>query len=148
MKGADAAVDAARSFVHAVAWGEHRTVWELLALDGRKAVLRVALGRGMDDVLASRLREDRAEAQELDAFLTDLVNGLRADLAGADLDTVGFEPAAATGGDRSVSVVLTTPTAPEIARHGIESLPIATVQLVAEGTNGWRVASIAPRLAK
>lgn len=147
MTGTDTAVDVARSFVHAVAWGEHRTVWELLAQDGRKAVLRVALGRGMDDVLASRLREDRAEADELDEFLTDLVNGLRADLAGADLDSVGFEPAEAAPDARAVSVMLTTPTAPEIARHGIESLPIATLELVTDGTT-WRVASIAPRLAK
>ncbi len=147
MTGSAAALDVSRSFVHAVAWGEHRTVWELLARDGRKAVLRVALGRGMDDVLASRLREDRAEADELDAFLTDLVNGLRADLAGADLDTVGFELVDATPDARSVSVTLTTPTAPEIARHGIENLPIATLELVAEGT-AWRVAAIAPRLAK
>ncbi|MBA3286970.1 MAG: hypothetical protein H0U21_02945 [Acidimicrobiia bacterium] len=146
MSGADAAVDAARAFVHAVAWGEHHTVWKLLARDGRKAVLRVALGRGMDDVLASRLREDRAETDELDAFLTDLVNGLRADLQGADLDTVGFEPVDAMTDDRSVSVVLTTPTAPEIARHGIDSLPIATLELVEEDST-WRVVAIRPRLA-
>lgn len=141
-------MDVSRSFVHAVAWGEHRTVWELLAREGRKTVLRVALGRGMDDVLASRLREDCAEPHELDAFLTDLVNGLRADLAGADLDTVGFEPSdAATTDARAVSILLTTPTAPEIARHGIESLPIATLELVVEDST-WRVARIAPRLAK
>ncbi len=140
-------MDVSRSFVHAVAWGEHRTVWELLAQEGRKTVLRVALGRGMDDVLASRLREDCAEPHELDAFLTDLVNGLRADLAGADLDTVGFEPADVASDVGAVSILLTTPTAPEIARHGIESLPIATLELVAEDTT-WRVARIAPRLAK
>lgn len=147
MSGVQTAVAAARSFVHAVAWGEHQTVWELLAPDGRKAVLRVALGRGMDDVLASRLREDRAEAHELDAFLTDLVNGLRADLAGADLDTVGFELVDESPDARSVSVVLTTPTAPEIARHGFASLPVATLELVTEAAM-WRVAAIAPRLAK
>ncbi len=147
MTGMDGAVDASRSFVHAVAWGEHRTVWELLAPEGRKAVLRVALGRGMDDVLASRLREDRAEAQELDAFLTDLVNGLRADLAGADLDTLGFELVEACAEDGAVSVVLTTPTPPGIARHGIENLPIATMELVEHGSE-WRVAGLAPRLAK
>ncbi len=140
-------MDVSRSFVHAVAWGEHRTVWELLALEGRKTVLRVALGRGMDDVLASRLREDCAEPDEMDAFLTDLVNGLRADLAGADLDTVGFEPADVASDAGAVSILLTTSTAPEIARHGVESLPIATLELVVEDST-WRVARIAPRLAK
>lgn len=143
----DAALDASRSFIHAVAWGEHRTVWELLALVGRKAVLRVALGRGMDDVLASRLREDRAEPDELDAFLSDLVNGLRSDLAGADLDTLGFEPAPPSGDTGATTVVLTTPTAPEIARYGIESLPIATLELVTEDDT-WRVAGLTPRVAK
>ncbi len=143
----DAALDASRSFIHAVAWGEHRTVWELLALVGRKAVLRVALGRGMDDVLASRLREDRAEPDELDAFLSDLVNGLRSDLAGADLDTLGFEPTPPSGDTGATTVVLTTPTAPEIARYGIESLPIATLELVTEDDT-WRVAGLTPRVAK
>ncbi len=143
----DAALSSSRSCIHAVAWGEHRTVWELLALDGRKAVLRVALGRGMDDVLASRLREDRAEPDELDAFLSDLVNGLRSDLAGADLDTLGFEPAPPSGDTGATTVVLTTPTAPEIARYGIESLPIATLELVTEDDT-WRVAGLTPRVAK
>jgi len=146
MNGVDA-VESARSFVHAVAWGEHRTVWKLLAQEGRKTVLRVALGRGMDDVLASRLREDRAEAHELDAFLTDLINGLRAEFAGFDLDTVSFEPVEAPPDARSISVVLTTPTAPEIARHGFPNLPVATLELVAESAT-WRVAAVAPRVAK
>lgn len=138
--------DASQQFIHAVAWGEHHTVWELLALEGRKTVLRVALGRGMDDVLASRLREDRATPDELDAFLTDLVNGLRTDLAGADLDALAFERAASEDPERA-TIVLTTPTAPEIARHGIDSLPVATLRLVVEDEN-WRVTSIEPRLAR
>lgn len=135
----------ARAFVHAVAWGEHQTVWALLATDGRKTVLRIALGRGMDDVVASRLREDRAEAAELDAFLTDLVNGLRTDLAGADLDAVGFEQTASESS--SATVLVTTPTAAELARHGIDSLPVATMQLVLV-PDGWQVVSLEPRLAR
>ncbi len=133
-------------FIHAVAWGEHLTVWELLALEGRKTVLRVALGRGMDDVLASRLREDRAEPDELNAFLTDLVNGLRADLAGADLDTLGFEEQPSEDLPRA-AVVLTTPTDPELTRHGIDSLPVATVRLVLDGAT-WLVTGIEPRRAR
>ncbi len=133
-------------FIHAVAWGEHLTVWELLALEGRKTVLRVALGRGMDDVLASRLREDRAEPDELNAFLTDLVNGLRADLAGADLDTLGFDEQPSEDSSRA-AVVLTTPTDPELTRHGIDSLPVATVRLVLDGAT-WLVTGIEPRRAR
>lgn len=140
------ASDVVGEFVHAIAWGEHRTVWELLSRDGRKGVLRVALGRGMDDVLASRLRDDRAEPEELDAFLTDLVIGLRADLAGTDLDTVVLEPVGDVVGE-TTELVVATPTPADVARLGIESLPVATVLLVRQD-GAWRVDHVAPRLAR
>ena len=140
-------VDVARSFVDAVAWGEHRTVWTLLGADARKTVLRVALGRGMDDVLVSRLRDETAAPNEYDEFLADLVNGLRADLAGADLDAPVFQVTEDAVGNGHAAVVLATPLPAELAQHGIDSLPVATIDLVLEGDE-WKVERVDPRLSR
>jgi hypothetical protein len=140
-------VDVARSFVLAVAWGEHRTVWALLGVDARKAVLQVALTRGMDDVLAGRLRDATASPREYDEFLTDLVNGLRADLAGADLDSPVFQIIEGAADDGHAAVVLATATPTELARHGIDNLPVATINLVFEGDE-WKIARVDPRLSR
>jgi hypothetical protein len=147
MTGAPSVVDVARSFVLAVAWGEHRTVWALLGVAARREVLQVALTRGMDDVLASRLRAETAAPHEYDEFLTDLVNGLRADLAGADFDAPIFQVIEGAGDCGHAAVVLATATPAELAKHGIDSLPVATIDLVFEGDR-WKIARVAPRLSR
>jgi hypothetical protein len=136
-------VEAARAFIDAVAWGEHRTVWDLLGKDGRKTVLRVALASGMDDGLAGRLREGTASEAEESEFLADLVNGLRADLAGTDLDTLEYalDPEPAEGGRTRVKL-----TAPLPAILG-EGLPVGSVELSDDGGR-WRVEALVPRLGR
>ena len=140
-------IDVASSFVYAVAWGEHRTVWALLGVDARHTVLQVALGRGMDDVLANRLRVESAAPDEYDEFLTDLVNGLRSDLAGADLDEPVLEVIDDDSANGHAVVVLATTTPAELAEHGISNLPVATIDLVLE-RDGWKVARVDPRSSR
>lgn len=138
----DGAVEVARAFVAAVAWGEHRRVWDLLGREGRRTVLRVAVGRGMDETLAARLGDETATTKESDTFLADLVNGLRADLAGADLDSMGYQddPLGSEGG--RAWILLTAPM-PDILGGDV---PVGTVELAAEdGT--WRVERLSPRPA-
>lgn len=143
-------VSVARSFVDAVAWGDHDRVWELLAREGRQAVLRVALGRGMDDVLASRLREGTATEAEMSAFLADLVNGLRIDLSGTDLDRVEYVGGASLPravaeprpGREYVSVL--DPLPDVLGPEAGTGLPVATVELVEE-PQGWRVSRLLPQ---
>jgi hypothetical protein len=142
---ADDPVATAEAFVDAVAWGEHHRVWELLADDGRETVLRVAATRGMDQDLATRLRDGTATASERDEFLIDLVNGLRADLAGADLDNVEYavDPEPLEAGRARVVIIATLPE-PLAVGGGI---PAGSVDLVHDGAR-WRVERIVPRLAK
>ncbi|MDQ2826716.1 MAG: hypothetical protein M3Y04_07140, partial [Actinomycetota bacterium] len=68
------ALDAARAFVDGVVWGEHRKVWELMGVEARTTVLKVATNRGMDEALVARLRDGTASDAERDEFLADLVN--------------------------------------------------------------------------
>jgi hypothetical protein len=131
-----------RTFVGAVAWGEHSTVWELLALEGRTTILKIASKRGMDDGLVERLRQGTASDGERQEFLSDLVNGLRADLVGNDLDVLEFEddPAPAEPGRARVIV-----NAPLHATLG-GSLPVATVDLAVEDGK-WRIERLVPRVS-
>lgn len=138
------AVDVCRAFVDAIAWGEHKTVWELLAPEGRKTVLRVGTSRGMDEALAMRLREGTASPAEQEAFLTDLVNGLRADLEGNPLDSLRYEldPAAVLG-PGAARVVITIPLPEGLSAGG--ALPAGWFDLSCDDGGSWRVERLVPR---
>ncbi|HSH59204.1 MAG TPA: hypothetical protein VK988_06085 [Acidimicrobiales bacterium] len=138
------AIQIARDFVTAVAWGEHRKVWDLLSPDGRKTVLRVGVNHGMDEALAARLRDGTAGKAESEEFLVQLVLGLRADLRGADLDTVEYsaDPAPEPGRAR---VVLESPLPVGLAASG-SGLPIGSLELVDDGTGAWRVERLVPNV--
>jgi hypothetical protein len=138
-----APIEAARAFVDAVVWGEHRKVWDLLGLEGRTTVLKVASNRGMDDALVARLRDGTAGDGERDEFLTDLVNGLRADLAGNDLDVLEFELDTAPNEPGRARVVVNVPL--PAAFGGV--LPAASVELSAEGDD-WKVERLVPLTSK
>lgn len=136
----EGATDAARAFVEAIAWGEHRRVWELLAPEGRKTVLRVAVRNGMDEALAARLRDGTAGPGESEEFLAELLNGLRADLAGNDLDNLEYS----ADGDQEegrVRVQLTAPVPPLLGPVG---LPVGSVEL-ARHEGAWLVERLTPR---
>jgi hypothetical protein len=93
------------------------------------------------------LRNETATPQEYDEFLTDLVNGLRTDLAGADLDTPVFQVVEDAADAGHAAVVLATATSAELAKHGIDNLPVATIDLVFEGA-GWKIARVDPVLSR
>ncbi len=140
------ALDLARRFVSAVIWGEHITLWDLFGLEARRSVLRIAVSRGMDEGLAARLGDGTAGRAERDTFLTDLVNGLRADLRGNDLDALEYQPDTAVDPDDKVSDRETARVmllAPMLAGLGAP-LPVASMELVRDGGR-WRVERLTPR---
>lgn len=135
------AIRVAQTFIEAVAWGEHRRVWDLLGPEGRKVVLRVAVKNGMDEALAARLRDGTAGPGETDEFLAELLNGLRADLAGNDLDTLEYSADEDDAGADHVRVVLTAPVPPLLGPVG---LPVGSVE-VAHHDGRWLVERLTPR---
>jgi hypothetical protein len=141
-------VETAREFVDAVVWGDHLKVWELLGLEGRTTVLKVASNRGMDEALMARLRDGTASVAERDEFLTDLVNGLRADLSGNDLDSLEYEEDAEPPEPGRARVVVSVPVAVGFGGN----LPVASVELATEpSTNGeaeWRIERLVPQVSK
>jgi len=137
------ALDIAREFVDAVVWGEHNKVWELMGLEARTTVLKVAADRGMDEALVARLRDGTSSTAERDEFLTDLVNGLRADLAGNDLDALVYEEDPEPPEPDRARVVLLVPVA--IGFGG--NLPVGSVELAIE-EGEWRVQRLVPQVSK
>ena len=131
--------ETARAFVDAVIWGEHNLVWELLGLEARTTVLKVAVARGMDEALAARLRDGTASGPEREEFLADLVNGLRNDLSGNDLDNLEFELDTAPNEPGRARVVVQTPLNPLLGGY----LPAASVDL-ADEAGRWKVDRLLP----
>lgn len=140
------ALHVAREFVSAVAWGEHRKVWDLLGAEGRKTVIRVAVNHGMDEALAARLRDGTAARSEADNFLAQLVNGLRADLQGSDLDAVEYNPDPVPEPGRA-RIVLVSPLPYGLADSG-SGLPIGTLEMAEDASGTWRVERLLPNLSQ
>ena len=133
----------AREFVDAVVWGEHRKVWDLLGLEARTTVLKVASDRGMDEGLVARLRDGTASEAERDEFLADLITGLRADLAGNDLDALEYEEDAEPMEVGRARVVIMVPVAGGFGGN----LPVGSVELATE-EGEWRIQRLVPQVTK
>ena len=142
------ALDAAREFVDAVVWGEHRKMWDLMGIEARTTVLKVASDRGMDEALVARLRDGTAGDAERDEFLMDLMAGLRADLAGNDLDALEYEEDAEPPEPGRARVVISVPVALGFGGN----LPVGSVELAEEsstsGESEWRVQRLVPQVSK
>ena len=142
------AIETAQDFVDAVVWGEHPKVWSLMGIEARTTVLKVASDRGMDEALVARLRDGTAADAERDEFLMDLIAGLRADLAGNDLDALEYEEDAEPPEPGRSRVVISVPVA--IGFGG--NLPVASVELAEEsstsGESEWRVQRLVPQVSK
>ena len=140
--------DTTREFVDAVVWGEHKKVWDLLGIEARTIVLKVASDRGMDEALVARLRDGTAGAAEREEFLVDLINGLRADLAGNDLEALEYEEDPVPPEPGRARVVITVPVPAGLGAN----LPVASVELELEssttGESEWRIQRLVPQVSK
>lgn len=143
MSGGAEAVPAAEDFLDGVVWGDHNKVWDLISAGGRDEVLEVATKRGMDEAMAERLRTNTGSPAETNEFLADLVNGLRAELAGNDLDQVTFALDPEDSDPARAAVTMFVPLHPLLGG----TLPIGTVFLVNEG-DVWKVERLIPLTSK
>ena len=133
----------AEDFIDGVVWGDHNKVWDLIGAGGREEVLEVATKRGMDEALAERLKGNVGSPAETNEFLADLVNGLRAELAGNDLDRITYGIDEDQTGPGRTAVKMFVPLHPLLGG----TLPIGTLYLVAEG-DAWKVERLIPLTSK
>ncbi|MEO6651496.1 MAG: hypothetical protein ABIP17_02430 [Ilumatobacteraceae bacterium] len=138
----DPAVVAGR-FVEAIAWGEHTVVWDLLSRTGRGVALSVALTNGLDRVVAARISDDVADPTECQAFLEQLLRGLRRDLRSVDLAHLHAESPAVIQDDGTAIVELTCPSA--IPGTGSWSAGRLVLSSAPDGT--WRIDRLEPIIA-
>ncbi len=136
--------EAARTFIQAVAWGEHHVVWDMLSTEAQRVVMGIATSRGMPEPLAARLRDGTATKAELDQFRGDLVNGFRADLLTVDVDTLDYDLVEGALEPGTARIVLVVPVPDPILGSG---LPAASLELSQEGEE-WRIDRLISRLAK
>ena len=143
MTDSDPVIGVAEEFIDGVVWGDHNKVWELIGPGGREEVLDVATKRGMDEALADRLKSNVGSPAETNEFLADLVNGLRAELAGNDLDQITFGIDEEYTGPGRAAVKMFVPLHPLLGG----TLPIGTIFLVPEG-DAWKVERLIPLTSK
>lgn len=139
----DEARSRAQAFLDAIVWGRHTELWELLGRNGRDTVLRVALGNGLDRVVAGRLRDGSANPVDRDAFLGQLLEGLRRDLRSVELDVLTLADDVEWVGDDEVRIELVVPS----TIPGTGSWSGGHLVLAPEDERGWRVDRVEPRLS-
>ena len=103
----------------------------------------VATKRGMDEGMAARLAVDDASPSETREFLADLVNGLRSELAGNDLDHITFELDRGETQPGRAAIKMFVPLHQLLGG----TLPIGTLYLVPEN-DAWRVERLIPLTSK
>lgn len=130
--------DAARRFLHAIAWNEHMTVWEMLSPTGRDHVLVAGERRGLDPLQAQRLRLGTSPMAERHDFLSGLVHGLRVDFSLVPLEDVRPTDQVRQRDDGTVEVPLECPASFAAEGWAAGSLIFSRVE------GGWRVDRVNP----
>lgn len=133
----------AERFVEAIQWGEHTVVWDLLSETGRGVALSVALTNGLDRVVAARISDDVADPTERQAFLEQLLRGLRRDLRSVDLAHLQVETPASMDVDGTAVVELSCPST--IPGTGDWAAGRLTLSAGSDGT--WRIDRLQPIIA-
>lgn len=143
MSAADDPCSRVEAFVAAIVWGGHTTIWELLSPTGRTAALSVAVGNGLDRVVASRIDGDVANPVELEDFLRQLVDGLRRDLRSVDAGRLTV--AGVVDGDGAGRAIVELVTPSDIPGTG--DWPAGRVHVSRDEERGWLIDRLEPRRA-
>ena len=129
-------------FIQAIAWGEHVVVWDMLSEAGREHVLEAGARRGLDPLQAQRIRQGTSPQEELDAFLTGLVHGLRVDFAAVPLGDVRAEEPTTPADAETVEVALECP-----ASFGEGSWAAGSIEL-SRFEDTWLVDRVRPLVSR
>lgn len=136
------AQEAAEAFLHAIVWGEHTVIWELLSSSGRETALAVAGDNGLDRVVASRIRNGLADPVELDDFLRQLLGGLRRDLRSVDIAQITVSFVEETAGQTAVAALQVPSAFPNSDGWAAGELELSVID-----GGGWLIDRLQPRVA-
>lgn len=132
---------AAEAFIHAVVWGEHTVLWDLLSDRGRATALAVARHNGLDRVVASRIEDDLADPSELDDFLRQLLGGVRRDLRSVDINEIRVDEVTMSGAENAAATLVVPSLLPG------PDWAAGQLDLRCDAGGRWRIDRLEPRLA-
>lgn len=136
---------AAESFLAAIKKGDHRGVWAMFSDIAQAFVLNRAVDRGMDFDLMSGIRDGTAPEEDVDRYLEELLEGLRRDLRGVDIDRLVYEATPeAESTTRQVRVVYLLEMDMAIGDQR-PSIPAGSVIVAPQDDGSWRVDRLVPR---
>lgn len=132
---------AADRFFDAVRRRDGDALWEAFSEGARAFVLNKAMEQGLDFDLATGLRDGTASEEERARYLANLVEGIRTDLRGVDLDNLTYELSREPESDQvRVRYLVEVAAGPD----GGHRIPAGSLLVVAE-EEGWRVHRVIPR---
>jgi len=126
-----------------VAAGDAEGLWSLFSEPAQAYILNVGHERGMDFDLTSRLRAGAASSDEHEAFLSDVLAGIRRDLAGIDFARLAFDSKAEPEAPMQVRVHYLIQMGPDIPEL-LTAIPAGSLVLSLQ-PDGWRVERLVPR---
>ncbi|NNF65772.1 MAG: hypothetical protein HKN07_16120 [Acidimicrobiia bacterium] len=85
------ALAAARALLNATRVGDEQRLWQLFSPAAKGRIIDVGEQQGLPADVAGRLRTETASAEEMDAFLVDVLEGIRRDLEWSTLSRLDVE---------------------------------------------------------
>lgn len=84
-------VATARALLDAMRAGDEQRLWHLFSPEARRRIIDVGEQQGLPADVAGRLRTETAPRGEMDAFLVDMLEGVRRDLEWSTLGRLDVE---------------------------------------------------------
>ena len=129
--------DVAARLIDAIASGDERAVWALFSPEAQAHIVDIGEDQGMPATLAAKVRNNTATPVEMEAFLVDLLEGLRRDLEWSTVTKL--EPEVVLEAGDTARVALIEPFSVELPGTP-PGLPAAWLSLTESG--GWHIDSI------
>ena len=129
----DPAAVAAR-LIEAIALGDERAVWNLFSPEARGRIVDIGEDQGLPAALAAKVRNDTATPKEMEAYLVDVLDGLRRDLEWSTVTRL--EPEVVLEAGDTARVALTEPLTVQL-QGTPPGLPAAWLSLVE--SDGWYI---------
>lgn len=137
------ATESAERFFTAMDENDLRGFWDLMSSDAKAYVLELALTRGMDFDLNSRLRQGAATDEELDTYLEELLEGIKRDLRGVDFQRLAYEVAVEPGAPDKLRVTYLTRM--DATLGDVQpTLPAGSLRMIHEDGE-WKIERLIPK---
>lgn len=138
---ANAVEKAADTFFGAIADGDPDGLWEAFTEDARAYVLNLAIEQGLDFDVGTAIRDGTARPEDREEYLANLLEGIRHDLRGVDLDNLTYEMAREPETDKiRLSFMVQVGVGPQ----GGHRIPAGSLLMAREG-GIWKVDRLIPR---